>query len=400
SMSGSLDNQENQTLSLEEYSAASGSLDSASLSRFVMSQNWACEARESLFVDSRGSMQWGGRDSSRSLAVRNAEFAASLRQNGPARGHTKHRCPSRERQRTPVAARSISPRRPPEATRAQANPFTGQEEKFQSCLQRELDESMSELAIVQRRCQSLEESLTIAESQRVKARGTNTRLKERLQLFHEQNAENCRIAEMEIAKLTARLTSAETTIARLQDENNALDEAVRAQGNELKHLQAAEAGLEAERDEAFRSGQKLEESLRDLARDFETLSDQLEREKHEAQAAKTQLADLMEVSLSQAAKLEAATAELRRNDAMEIAKQLSRAFRCVANSVRRGSQARFFAVVLRTWRKAGPGLYDGLMRLGASLGETRQEPAGGSNFDVYVRAADQLVVMMRNVFGG
>ncbi|KAF4752886.1 hypothetical protein FOZ62_002393, partial [Perkinsus olseni] len=353
-----------------------------------------------LFVDSRGSMQWGGRDSSRSLAVRNAEFAASLRQNGPARGHTKHRCPSRERQRTPVAARSISPRRPPEATRAQANPFTGQvqsrdlveqrvEEKLQSCLQRELDESMSELAIVQRRCQSLEESLTIAESQRVKARGTNTRLKERLQLFHEQNAENCRIAEMEIAKLTARLTSAEATIARLQDENNALDEAVRAQANELKHLQAAEAGLEAERDEAFRSGQKLEESLRDLARDFETLSDQLEREKHEAQAAKTQLADLMEVSLSQAAKLEAATAELRRNDAMEvlaadfrekkmlqrwlprwkIAKQLSRAFRCVANSVRRGSQARFFAVVLRTWRN-------------------------------YVRAADQLVVMMRNVFGG
>ncbi|KAF4752885.1 hypothetical protein FOZ62_002393, partial [Perkinsus olseni] len=248
---------------------------------------------------------------------------------------------------------------------------------------------MSELAIVQRRCQSLEESLTIAESQRVKARGTNTRLKERLQLFHEQNAENCRIAEMEIAKLTARLTSAEATIARLQDENNALDEAVRAQANELKHLQAAEAGLEAERDEAFRSGQKLEESLRDLARDFETLSDQLEREKHEAQAAKTQLADLMEVSLSQAAKLEAATAELRRNDAMEvlaadfrekkmlqrwlprwkIAKQLSRAFRCVANSVRRGSQARFFAVVLRTWRN-------------------------------YVRAADQLVVMMRNVFGG
>ncbi|KAF4691677.1 hypothetical protein FOZ60_014989, partial [Perkinsus olseni] len=175
------------------------------------------------------------------------------------------------------------------------------EEKFQSCLQRELDESMSELAIVQRRCQSLEESLIIAESQRVKARGMSTRLKERLQLFHDQNAENCRIAEMEIAKLTARLTTAETTIARLQDENNALDEAVRAQGNELNHLQATEAGLEAERDEAFRSGQKLEESLRELARDSETISDQ---EKQEAQTAKSQLADLMEASLSQAAKME------------------------------------------------------------------------------------------------
>lgn len=75
----------------------------------------------------------------------------------------------------------------------------------------------------------------------------NARLKERLQLFQEQNAENCRIAEMEISKyallwvfllckahrLTARLTSAETTIGRLQDENNALDEAVRAQANEV-----------------------------------------------------------------------------------------------------------------------------------------------------------------------
>ncbi|KAF4691678.1 hypothetical protein FOZ60_014990 [Perkinsus olseni] len=189
--------------------------------------------------------------------------------------------------RTPVATRSISPRRPPEATRAQANPFTGQvqsrdlveqrvEEKLQSCLQRELDEFMSELAIVQRRCQCLEESLTIAESQRVKARGMSTRLKERLQLFHDQNAENCRIAEMEIAKYTIDCDM-------------------------LKHLQAAEGSFEAERDEAFRSGQKLEESLRELARDSETISDQ---EEQEAQTAKSQLADLMEASLSQAAKSE------------------------------------------------------------------------------------------------
>ncbi|KAF4709183.1 hypothetical protein FOZ62_002552, partial [Perkinsus olseni] len=159
------------------------------------------------------------------------------------------------------------------------------EEKLQPSLQQELDESMSELAVVQRRCQSLEESLTIAERQHVKARGINTRLRERLQLFHDQNVENCRIAEMEIAKYTIDSRGANCTICTTW----------------LKHLQAAEASLEAERDEAFRSGQKLEESLRELARDSETISDQ---EKQEAQTAKSQLADLMEASLSQAAKLE------------------------------------------------------------------------------------------------
>ncbi|KAF4674989.1 hypothetical protein FOZ60_001125, partial [Perkinsus olseni] len=109
--------------------------------------------------------------------------------------------------------------------------------------------------VVQRRCQSLEESLTIAESQHVKARGMNTRLEERLQLFHEQNAENYRIAEMEIAKYTIDCDKVT-----------------------LKHLQADESSLEAERDEAFRSGQKLEESLRELARDSETISDQEKQE--------------------------------------------------------------------------------------------------------------------------
>ncbi|EER16266.1 GRIP1-associated protein, putative [Perkinsus marinus ATCC 50983] len=295
-------------------------------------------------------MQWGGRDSSRSLAVRNAEFATSLRQHVPGRKQTKHRCPSRDRQRTPVARRSVSPQK---GMGAITNPFTGTpgrpqdyinrremqiEKLHSSSLQQELDESMSELAIVQRRCHSLEESLTIAEAQHVKARNMNARLKERLQLFQEQNAENCRIAEMEISKLTARLTSAETTIGRLQDENNALDEAVRAQANELKFLKDVEARLEAERDEAFRGGQKLEESLRELAQDFETVSDQLEREKREAQTAKLQLEELMEASLGQAEKLEAA-------------QRLARASRCVAHSVRRGSQARLCAVVLRSWRK-------------------------------------------------
>lgn len=44
---------------------------------------------------------------------------------------------------------------------------------------------------------------------------------------------------------------------------------------QLKFLKDVEARLEAERDEAFRGGQKLEESLRELAQDFETVSDQV-----------------------------------------------------------------------------------------------------------------------------
>ncbi|KAF4723573.1 hypothetical protein FOZ63_028737, partial [Perkinsus olseni] len=84
----------------------------------------------------------------------------------------------------------------------------------------------------------------------------------------------------------------------------------------------------------------------------------LEQEKHEAQTAKSQLAELMEASLSQAAKL-------------ETAKQLSRAFRCVANSVRRGSQARFCLVVLRSWRK-----YVAVLLKFANLRNVELHPSG------------------------
>ncbi|KAF4659488.1 hypothetical protein FOL47_007562 [Perkinsus chesapeaki] len=271
-------------------------------------------------------MQWGGRDSSRSLAFRNAEFASSLRQHVPGRASAKQRALSGGRQRSVFASNSVSPRRPAKATEPPARPESNcqsvnmrETEKQHCSLQQELDESMSELAIVQRRCHSLEESLAIAESQHVKARSMNSRLKERLQLFQDQNAENCRIAEMEISKLTARLAAAEATICRLQDENNSLDEAVRAQGKELEFLRDAKEVLQSERDDAFRGGQKLEESLRELARDFETLSDKYEYERRESQEAKLQLTELMEVSLSQSAKLEVALQKLDRCHEVELA---------------------------------------------------------------------------------